>query len=830
MKLDFTAAKTRIKALDARRLTRALEDSSEAFRHVLTQLSLLFQINHPLLPGYVDGAPFGIADFHLSDDQKQFLCNEYPADVDGLKSAVNFSGISPPILGLYVMGSFGSISQTSQSDLDVWICHEVNLSAQAHRSLQQKAEKITDWANQFHVEIHFYFIDQQHFRNGRYTDPLTDENSGSAQYMLLLDEFYRSAVRLAGKPLLWLHLWVEQEKDYETEVAKLIEAGKLNPNEWIDFGGLGQFSANEYFGASLWQLYKGIDSPYKSALKILLLEAYSKEYPHTRLIARQFKNELFEAENPSHHFDPYIAILDKVSQYLTALGEFKRLNFVRRCFYVKVTEDLALHGNTSWRTDYIQMLAREWGWSKEFIAELNRRPFWKIKRVKRSHETLMTFMMQSYRNLVHFARAKKVDARVIPRDIDILTRKLYTAFEPLPGKVDLINRQISYHLDESNLTFVEVKNNPHFKDGWYLINQAPNHLMFSRDRLIEYGETLNKLVAWAYFNHLLTAETELHLISRSVELATLRNFVADLRLSFPRTVEKVSDDDFLAQCKICTLIIAVNLTNDPTKELMAQREPLLPSDLFSFGPFEQSLVGSIDFTYRNVWNEIRTLHFEGPNAILLALKVLSNKIYHRIAKPRSIQVFCYSRQYRRILKNLVNALINRCVSIRVGEVEATTHRLRVAGKNWQFFFEEQGISLQEIISDNQSAVGFDDVLTMRSIDAHEQFNDSVKKYPREIDLFASEGFLQFFFEDNADGTFNVYILDEGNHLEVYRHCDGQKADKVREINQIYQSSGLEGKENPYKIVQRDFNYPQFYLLQKKNAAIQIVPFQRKVAV
>ena len=67
-----------------------------------------------------------------------------------------------------------------------------------------------------------------------------------------------------------------------------------------------------------------------------------------------------------------------------------------------------------------------------------------------------------------------------------------------------------------------------------------------------------------------------------------------------------------------------------------------PSDLFSFGQLEQSLVGSIDFTYRNVWNEIRTLHFEGQNAILLALKVLSNKIDQGVNQPRSVQVFCYS--------------------------------------------------------------------------------------------------------------------------------------------------------------------------------------------
>lgn len=59
-------------------------------------------------------------------------------------------------------------------------------------------------ASTYHVEMHFYLMTQQRFRNERYSDPLTKENSGSAQYMLLLEEFYRSAVRLAGKPLLWL--------------------------------------------------------------------------------------------------------------------------------------------------------------------------------------------------------------------------------------------------------------------------------------------------------------------------------------------------------------------------------------------------------------------------------------------------------------------------------------------------------------------------------------------------------------------------------------------------------------------------------------------------
>lgn len=830
MEYKLVQAKQWVKALDKRRFERALLGSGDAFHHVLSLIPLLLQFNHPQLPGYVIHAPVGIAGFRVSDYQKKWLINEYGISYGDHKSAINLHNVLPAILGVYVMGSFGSISQTSSSDLDIWICVRDGLSSDEHSLLSQKAKRISKWAAQFNVEINFYLMDQQRFRNEHYADSLTAENSGSAQYMLLLDEFYRSAVRLAGKPLLWLHLWVENEQDYETEVARLIAEGEIDPNDWVDFGGLGQFSANEYFGASLWQLYKGIDSPYKSVLKILLLEAYSKEYPNTCLIARMFKRDLLSGNsNPDHHFDPYIAILAKVTQYLTALSEFKRLDFVRRCFYVKATEDLALYQVNNWRIRYMAILAQEWGWGTETVQYLNRRPFWKIKAVKESHESVVKFLMLSYRNLVEFARKQNISASVIPQDINILSRKLYTAFEALPGKVTLLNTQISHNLAEEHITFIEVKGNKHFKDGWYLINQPPHHIMFSKERVIEYGESLNKLVAWAYFNHLLTEKTGLSIVSEHVSLITLRRFVANLRLSFPSTIApQPSHSDLLNQCEIRSLFIAINLTTDPTAQVEEVLTDISSRDLFSFGSLEQSLVGSIDFTYRNVWNEIRTLHFKGQNAILLALKVLSNKIYRGVNRPDSIQVYCYSQRYQQDLRHLVMSLVNRCVSIQVGDIQPCQQsRLRVAGKNWQFFFEDRGISLQEIETGDgeaESAVDFDDVLQSPIEDSDEPQQEN-RSYPPEMDAFASEGFLQFFFEDNTDHSFNVYILDEANHLEIYRHCDGEKDDKVREINQLYQNAKLEGFENPYNIVQRNFNYPQFYQLQNLKNGKLIVPFK-----
>ena len=65
-------------------------------------------------------------------------------------------------------------------------------------------------------------------------------------------------------------------------------------------------------------------------------------------------------------------------------------------------------------------------------------------------------MMQSYRNLIRFARRNNLSVSASPQDIGVLTRKLYAAFEALPGKVTLVNPQISPDLSEPNLTFIYV--------------------------------------------------------------------------------------------------------------------------------------------------------------------------------------------------------------------------------------------------------------------------------------------------------------------------------------------------------------------------------------
>ncbi|WP_244298025.1 class I adenylate cyclase [Actinobacillus vicugnae] len=792
----------RVDALNDFRIKRALAANNPQFQYVFSLLPLLIHTNCPELPAYVKNAPSGIAQFQLSDFQQHYL-NSLVLN----EALLTHFSEDPAFDALYSMGSTGSITQTSLSDLDLWLCYSDKLSAIEYQLIEQKLAKIKHWAKHFDVELNFYLMNPQHFKANLASNDVNSEHSGSAQHFFLLDEFYRSAIRLAGKRLLWLHL---SDKQYQ----KCITSSEFNQSEWIDFGDFSSLSTAEFFGASLWQLYKGIDCPYKSVLKILLLESYAETYPETALISKLFKHKLLSKNAEKYHFDPYLAMLEQVTVYLTNRKEFVRLGHVRMCFYMKANEG---DRTDSWRKQALSALVDSWQWKCNEINLLNNRENWKIKQAINHQQTIVDLLLQSYRNLIHFARKFHIDPSILTHDIDTLMRKLYSVFEVLPGKIQLINPHIAKNLAESAVTFIEAREGSALQSGWYLINQAPKSPYNSELRYVRHAKTLIKLVAWGYFNGIITSNTQLHLISRSLDLPKLRQFITDLRLSFPVTAPVISDQEMLHPNEIRSLILAVNLVNDPTQKLADVRRSVQSSDLFNFGSSQENLVGSVSIIYRNMWNEIRTSHFEGDDAILKALKLISNKIYRGSAPPQSVNVFCYSRRFRSELREFIADLVHRCITIQTGIISHrnSLNTLKVAGKTWQFIFGKQKVAIQQV--EEQQAVDFTQNFATQG-QLTERNNAS---FPREIDEFASEGFLQFFFEDNQDNSFNVYILDEKNMLEAYYDCFGSKEEKVKEINRLHSA------DKNATLVANSFNFPQFYQLIEKENVIQIVPFQSK---
>lgn len=801
MDSQLAKAIAKVNALDQYRIRRALASNDAHFKHVFQLLPLLLHYNLPELPAYVENAPHGIAKFSFNHYQQRFFDALIPDSNSQIVSRCVFDG-------LYSMGSTGSIVQTTESDLDLWLCHSEELTTEEYQLIELKLAKLTQWAKGLGIEVNFYLMNPERFKANHYNCGVSEEHSGSAQHFFLLDEFYRSAVRLAGKRLLWLHF---SDEDYKA----IVTSKKIDLNEWIDFGDFSSLSTAEFFGASLWQLYKGIESPYKSAIKILLLESYAQTYPETNLISKQFKQKLFDKKAGHYHFDPYLAMLEQVTNYLQDRKEFSRLDRLRQCFYLKAKEGRVLY---NWRERELQALIDNWHWADEDIALLNDRPNWKMKQAIVQHKMLVDQLLQSYRNLINFARKFHIDPSIMTNDIDILMRKLYSVFEVLPGKVTLLNPHITPDLSEQDVTFIEAKEGSAMKPGWYLINQSPKSSYDSSQRFVQYNKNLHKLVAWAYFNGVITVSTKLHIVSRHVDLIKLRQFITDLRLFFPVSAPKITENELLHPNEIRSLILAINLTNDPTKNFIDPHRDFHSSDLFSFNAYEQNLIGSVSIIYRNMWNEIRTQHFEGEQAILNALKLLSNKIYRDSAPPQSVNVFCYSKQFRSELRETIANLVHRCISVQTGSIYANAfNTVKVAGRTWQLVFSDQNVKIKPV--EEQAVEKVKRLTTLSHLS--KKGKNKVVSYPREINDFASEGFLQFFFEDGKNGCFNVYILDENNHIESYTSCSGTKEEKVREINRLYAERYLENDQNSI------FNYPQFYQLLENGNETVIVPFQSK---
>jgi len=324
--------------INAGRLQRAMAGLSPRQQQVLTVLPVLFHVNHPLLPGYVSSTtPAGICDFEPSADQvfeAQRLARAF-----SYKARDNTS--PRPIDGLFLIGSLGTLAQAEDSDIDVWVCHTSDLEREALEALQRKCQLLETWAASQGADTHIFLIDTQAFAQGQRTGQLGTDDCGTTQHYLLLDEFYRTTLWLAGRTPLWWLVPPDQENGYPAYAQALLAKRFVRPGEALDLGHLAQIPGHEFVGAGLWQLFKGIDAPHKSLLKLLLTEAYASEYPAVRCLSLDYKQAVFANQLDLDRLDPYVMVYRRIERYLMQRREQARLELVRRSLYLKVNSKLS---------------------------------------------------------------------------------------------------------------------------------------------------------------------------------------------------------------------------------------------------------------------------------------------------------------------------------------------------------------------------------------------------------------------------------------------------------------------------------------------------------
>jgi adenylate cyclase class 1 len=757
--------RARFLKLNEGRMARAMEGLSTRQQAVLTLLPLFFHVNHPLLPGYVSGStPAGLSNYEPDANAL--------AEAQRLTRSFSYKprhGSNPPrpIHGLFLMGSLGTLAQADQSDMDVWVCHGPDLSESELTELRKKCQLLEIWAASQGAEAHFFLIDPTRFVRGDRDTQLSSEDCGTTQHYLLLDEFYRTAIWLAGRTPVWWLVPVYEEPSYDRYTHTLMSKRFIRADETLDLGHLAYIPPGEFIGAGLWQLFKGIESPYKSVLKLLLIEVYASEHPKVHCLSLRFKQAVFANRLDLDELDPYVVVYRRIEEYLTARGEPERLELVRRALYLKVNRKLTGSSSRtqSWQRSLLKRLAHEWQWDHRQLALLDSRSQWKVRQVGSERRALVNELNYSYRFLTQFARNEQTVSLINKRDLNVLGRRLYAAFERKADKVEFINPGIAPDLAEDTLTLVHAPNKKESgQTQWGLYNGSLTAIEWEHFAPIKRSRQLLELLTWCHRNGVIDSSTRLALHPGSSDLSEfeLFNLLGSLQQSIVLPLTTVAEEPLLRASVPSEVLILVNVGVDPLKHhrdlniLMTTER----TDSLSYAGVRENLVLTLDQVTLNSWNEVLVSRFDGPHALLDCVRDYLNNLPDGLQQPTlRVRCFCHNRA--------------QFIARRVEEILDTAQNLLLSKLNHRYLIQvQQHYHVLELVPGQVNHVA---LATLPAL--VDYLGEELASYsPLHLDPMALEDHdlalvlpmgqpdcIQVFYRINENRA-DLYVLDEFNAL------------------------------------------------------------------
>ena len=775
--------------VNQQRLERAYALLSPHAQKLLDVLPVLFHFNAPQLPGYIDGnVPSHI--HHFGEEDYAAICIDFKFDYKKVT-------VEPSLLlGVYSMGSLGSFAWQPQSDIDIWIVHIDELTPEQCELLLQKSRLIEEYFAEYGVDLNCYLVCHQQFIRG-HDQVLSTEHSGSAQHWLLLDEFYRSHIRLAGKPVCW---WPCQ--------------GKCDDST-LFLGNVHDLPATEYVGASMWQLFKAIDTPHKALLKILLLETYVAEYPNQRLLSDELWERTKE-QDFSVQSDSYLLLLQRVSNYLIDEGDLRRLEIVRRCFYLKsgvrLTDTLA---KNDWRYETMLDLVQVWGWTQGLIETLDQCDSWSAGQLQWFNQQLDEFLLVSYQRLLDFASKYQLNHGLRHDELGVLARKLHTRHSEEPSRLPYLNPLFSVNLEERALSLIAVHNHKTMAHGYYLYPYQTNLADLLDHSSYFYSTSAVVTVLWACLNGVATDRTKwLDLQPKKSHKNDLKR-LAQYFLQVMPEPEQVSLVALRHPWHIQRAFVIVNQLDDPTVDFSLSQGVvnLFHGNLMSLRKSNANLLGSVELFIQNSWGEWHYFTYQGDLALLDALTRLSQGAWFK--HDIELSVFSCSAKKQQDLRDFVQFAIHKTLKLfkQSDSNSLVLKIMKIKHIDYALFIERKGIHYHRLDDVEDLFLGYmnNGVACLSRTDDDE---NEGHKWSNHIHDFAVQGMVQYFLF--KESTHVEVVTSNMSNIQQHYQIDIDGLNDL--ITQVNHSSVFGDGQNIEL-----FNLPQFYWITFDGSEAKIEP-------
>jgi len=441
--------------------------------------------------------PCGIAQFCPSPRALAILEN-YSKQKE-LKGRVN---LNPSIEGLYTMGSIGSLAQTPESDIDYWVCiNEKTLSGNRLERLEQKLRMIEILAQDlFKTSVTFFVVDIQKAQRNDFGGS-SQESSGSAQAWLLKEEFYRTMIHVAGKLPLWAVIPTSISLNYYNMILKRVNL-YTESQRYVDLGDVHSIAVSEYFGASIWQMFKWLKSPFKSVIKMALFEIYAKTYGKAILLCNQYKNEWMNSGTQLKFArnDSYIAILNKLLTYYRSMGDTRSMDIILTCFFLKleVLEKSEIDNSVfGIRKVLLDSVLQDWGWSREKVLELGHYRQWSYSKIRDLSTAIETYMLSKFEQMNKaFQNSCRNTLTISDSDRERLTRKVDIVYKK---KLFKIKKLFLIAVNDAYFSNLHLKY--HSEGKWELFHKNEQISKDHAEALFR-SDRVEHICAWMVYNRL----------------------------------------------------------------------------------------------------------------------------------------------------------------------------------------------------------------------------------------------------------------------------------------------------------------------------------------
>ncbi|PKK91970.1 MAG: hypothetical protein CVV64_00660 [Candidatus Wallbacteria bacterium HGW-Wallbacteria-1] len=500
------------------RIDKTFQTIGREGQKCLSIIPLLLHLNERILPGFLDDerTPHGIANFEWDKSAVDNLKDLFPTANIQRRSLARHA-----IDCLAIMGSCGSIAMTQDSDFDFWLCFEkAKLNTDEITLLQKKATLIEKWADEKGLEVHFFLMDVDQIYSNRFGEA-DAESSGSAQAHLLKEEFYRTFIMMAGKYPFWcLVPFDSDDKIYEMYRMALPGSQEIDEHGFVDLGNICSIPPDEYYGATLWQIVKGYKNPFKSLLKIGVLQVYFEESSGL-LLCNEIKKEIQRRALPPYMIDPYVGMFRRLISYNTSKGDNDKDRLLKICFYLKtgfsvksIEEAAKRIGDLNTRinrNEFSVLDANEliflkqfmdWGWNSIIIKDMNSFNTWPFEKVVDLGERMNGFALEIYRSLTGKLASTGIQHCITPVDITVLGRKIQSLYRELPHKIQTIYHVKEHHI-EKIITFYCDDESPQEK-RWHLFKTAvsKSNFLTKGPFVLKTSPTIQDLMFWVIHNDL----------------------------------------------------------------------------------------------------------------------------------------------------------------------------------------------------------------------------------------------------------------------------------------------------------------------------------------